>query len=101
MKKALSKTLPEQHSVLFCGVTKASVISELILIEEGVKSGNELDGNDLPNHRTFTSLLRSCKQHCPDRLDSNLLCWLDSHVPRECVLERNTETHTSGRGQAS
>lgn len=36
-------------------------------------SGNELDGNDLLNQRTSTSLLRGCKQHCPDRLDSNLI----------------------------
>lgn len=32
-----SKIPPEQHSVLFCGVTKASGISELIFIETGLR----------------------------------------------------------------
>lgn len=70
-----SKIPPEQQSVLFCDVTKASGISELIFIERGAKmtSGNELDGYDLPDHSTFTSLLRGCKQHCPGSLDSNLI----------------------------
>lgn len=50
-----SKMPPEQQSVLFCDVTKASGISELIFIERGAKmtSGNELDGYDLPDHSTF------------------------------------------------
>lgn len=33
---------PEQHSVLFCGDTKASGISELIFIERGVKQHQEM-----------------------------------------------------------
>lgn len=70
-----SKVPPEQHSVLFCDVTKASGISELIFTERGAKmtSGNEFDGYGLPDHRTFTSLLRGCKQHWPGSLDSNLI----------------------------
>lgn len=68
--------IPQNSTVFSPVMSPRQVASQSsFFFERGAKmtSGNELDGYGLPDHSTFTSLLRGCKQHCPGSLDSNLI----------------------------